>query len=411
MYGRSGETFTAKGGLYLEGSNQQPTPHKDAGEAIAAGIVPIDGEIGLLSLGPCNAFLEWGGGDGSVTGFMPRANNELAKSSSVVIVNGAKAGQEAKDWAVLPENFTDCRSIVADPWKNAVDKVEARGLTCDQVQVVWMEHAVIDPGCPPYVTDFYSSAESLHQLLVTITQNVYRVFPNCKIAFLSTRTESYVTMATQNCTNRTYTHNPEPFAYETGFANKWTIADQINYPCGVLAFYNPLPHQDQCPWVKAPYIAWGPYFWINGPIPRSDLKTWNSWDLKPTNAQGAGDWVHPTTCGIGKVADQLLAFFETNPLAAPWFLNTNTGSMTAVPDYRSCPNQGANTFQFCAAVQNASSNLRFMWDFDDGDYEFNNPRPIKRYPAPGVYNVHLTVVDLNTLNGTHASGSVTVTVP
>lgn len=36
------------------------------------------------------------------------------------------------------------------------------------------------------------------------------------------------------------------------------------------------------------------------------------------------DFTHPSLDGVTKVADQLLAFFKTDPLATPWFLSANT---------------------------------------------------------------------------------------
>ena len=75
---------------------------------------------------------------------------------------------------------------------------------------------------------------------------------------------------------------------------------------------------DSCPdGVKAPYLCWGSYHWVNGPNPRSDLKTWDCSDV-------VDDWSHPNACGVHKVADQLLALFETNPIATPWYLRKNS---------------------------------------------------------------------------------------
>ncbi len=71
-------------------------------------------------------------------------------------------------------------------------------------------------------------------------------YPNILIVYLSSRTRAY--------TNDPVTENPEPFAFESGFAVQWTIADQIN-GTGNLNF-DPAKGP-----VVAPYLSWGPYLW------------------------------------------------------------------------------------------------------------------------------------------------------
>ena len=90
------------GGLYPNGSNQRPTPHDIAGQAIAAAITPVNawgtptpspaGAIGLLSLGMSNANLEFGGGHQfQAQAFKARAEADNAKDSNVIVVDGAQS--------------------------------------------------------------------------------------------------------------------------------------------------------------------------------------------------------------------------------------------------------------------------------------------------------------------------------
>ena len=66
--------------------------------------------------------------------------------------------------------------------------------------------------------------------------------------------------------------------------------------------------------VKAPWIAWGPYYWANGMIPRSDGLVWTCQDLET-------DGTHPSNpVGRIKVATQLLNFLKTDDTASTWFL-------------------------------------------------------------------------------------------
>ena len=62
-------------------------------------------------------------------------------------------------------------------------------------------------------------SDIIAKFLTDIAQNIREKFPNCRIVFLSTRTHAYTITKPQS---------PEPYAYETGFANKWTIEAQID---------------------------------------------------------------------------------------------------------------------------------------------------------------------------------------
>jgi lysophospholipase L1-like esterase len=63
-----------------------------------------------------------------------------------------------------------------------------------------------------------------------------------------------------------------------------------------------------------PLLLWGPYLWADGTTPRkSDGLTWERTDF-------ATDGVHPSESGRRKVADMLLKYFTTDPLAKSWFV-------------------------------------------------------------------------------------------
>ncbi len=105
--------------------------------------------------------------------------------------------------------------------------------------------------------------------------------------------------------------NPEPWAYESGFAVKWTVEAQIGGSPALNfdALAGP---------VEAPWIAWGPYTWADGTTPRSDGLTWLCSDFNP-------DGTHPNPTGSLKVAQRLLDLFHTDPTAA-WYLAPGSGS-------------------------------------------------------------------------------------
>jgi hypothetical protein len=93
--------------------------------------------------------------------------------------------------------------------------------------------------------------------------------------------------------------NPEPFAYETAFSVRWLIEEQI--AAEILA--SP----------ASPVLLWGPYLWAHGITPRKgDELVWERTDL-------SNDGGHPSPTGGEKVANLLLKFFKTDPLAKSWF--------------------------------------------------------------------------------------------
>ena len=91
-------------------------------------------------------------------------------------------------------------------------------------------------------------------------------------------------------------------------AERGVILDQLNGNANLNFDPNKGP-------VVAPWIAWGPYNWGNGLIPRPDGVAYDCQDYFP-------DGLHPSDGGgKEKVANQLMNFFKTSPLTTPWFLH------------------------------------------------------------------------------------------
>jgi PKD domain len=369
------------GGLYPDGSNTRPAAHNAAGLAIANQVQPLDalgnpdtahGKIVMISIGMSNATQEFASrGDNA---FKPRADSDPSKNPQLTIVDGAQGGQDAIKW--LNPN--------APTWAEVDLRLAAAGVTPAQVQVAWLKQALIDPG---YYGVFPAHAQKLREDLETIIRNIKRNYPNIKLTYLSSRTRAYTTTF----------HNPEPFAYESGFAVKWAIADQIRPSPGRADNLNFNPAKGQ---VVAPYLSWGPYLWTDGVNPRSDGFTWLCSDLEP-------DFIHPSIDGgVPKVADQLLAFFKTDPTAMPWFLKqTSTGQPPRVTA-GATPSSGTTNLsvQFTANATDPDGTIAsYIWTFDDGTYSYAQ-NPVKMFTAPGDYNAHLTVTD-------NDGDFVTATVP
>lgn len=252
------------GGLYPGGRNTPSSRYLAKGLAAAKTVKPIGGKIVLLSVGMSNTTQEF-----SV--FKRLADADPRKNRSVVVVDGAQGGQDAIRIST-PE---------APYWSVVDQRLQAAGATARQVQVVWVKQAYAGPREP-----FPQDARRLQGALRKIHGILVDRFPNLRLVYLSSRI--YAGYASTQL-------NPEPYAYQSGFAVKWTVQDAIE---GRL---------------KGPWIGWGPYLWADGERPRKDGLTWSCADLAP-------DGTHPSESGRRKVADRLLSFFTANRTARSWFV-------------------------------------------------------------------------------------------
>jgi PKD domain len=157
--------------------------------------------------------------------------------------------------------------------------------------------------------------------------------------------------------------------------------------------------------VQVAWLGWASYLWADGTNPRSDGFTWLCSDVQ-------SDFTHPSTSGRNKVAHELLAFFKTHATATPWFLrHTVTGQPPTCSVTASTTNGLAPLkVNFSATANDPDGTIvQYAWTFDDGDFSFAR-NPVKNFPAPGVYNVRLTVSD-DSGNTVTKTLTVTVTTP
>jgi len=277
-----------EGGLYPGGKNERPKGHDAAGLALAKRVVPLGpdgkpadgGKVVLLSVGMSNTTQEF-------SAFKRLADADSDKSPSLVIVDGAQGGQTAfriKD--------PDDKGSGTKYWEVVDQRLKAAGATREQVQVAWIKQADAGPtqGFPKY-------AETLRDELRQIARAMHRRFPNLKMVYLSSRT--YGGFARTGL-------NPEPYAFESGLSVKWLIEEQIKGSPELN--YDPAKGPVQAPW-----LAWGPYLWANGPAKNPDGLSYEESDF-------AADGTHPSPAGQRKVAGQLLTFFKTDPTAKSWFV-------------------------------------------------------------------------------------------
>ncbi len=277
------------GGLYGGGKNDPPAAHLAAAKGEAALPVPLDAEgkpskdgvVVLVSISMSNATQEF-------STFKSIADRDADKSESLTIVDCAQGGQAMAQWAPAD----------AKTWTEAERRLKAAGVTPAQVQVAWIKLANVRPA-----GDLAEHGKKLQQDTIAVLHNARERFPNLRVAYLGSRIYAgYAGTAL----------NPEPYAYEGAFVVRWLIQDQIegdpdlNWDAKLGA-------------VKAPLLLWGPYLWADGTTPRKDDGlVWERGDL-------GGDGTHPSDSGRQKVANLLLTFFKTDPVARTWFTQSGRG--------------------------------------------------------------------------------------
>ena len=291
------------GGLY-PGGNAMPLAHAQFGLEQANLIQPLDtagnpspdGKYVLLAVGMSNAAREFGvpGRQQNHTFVGQVFGNQAVDMENLVLINGARSGQDAPDWEQPNAyNYNWVRDTQLVP----------NGLSENQVQVIWLKQANGDAGTRPSLPSPEADAYVFMERMGNILRSLKIRYPNLRQVFISSRVYGGYSTDSQN---------PEPYAYESGFAVKWLIQAQIEQMANGGAVIN--SHAGDLNYeTAAPWIAWGPYMWANGTIPRSDGLVWVPGDFGP-------DGTHPFIEGQRKVAEMLLAFFESSPLTRCWFL-------------------------------------------------------------------------------------------
>ncbi|VAW30852.1 hypothetical protein MNBD_CHLOROFLEXI01-4043, partial [hydrothermal vent metagenome] len=274
-----------EGGLYPGGSNERPPTHEEAGIEIAQAIRPLasdgsidseNGKIGFLAVGMSNTSMEF-------ETFAAQADEILELNPALVLVDGAQRNKASQSVA----NPND------DYWDVLDERLAEADLSDEQVQIVWLKQARARTHLP-FPLDALLLKADLREIVELLNQR----FPNLKILYLSSRT--YGGYATIDL-------NPEPYAYQSAFAVKWLIEDQIEGGVGL----NYDPEQGT---VYAPWLSWGPYLWADGIAAGHDGLVWEQSNF-------SYDGTHPSPSGQAKVAGMLYFFLRTDETAVPWFLS------------------------------------------------------------------------------------------
>ena len=203
----------------------------------------------------------------------------------------------------------------------------------------------------------------------------------------------------------------EPDCYEAGFSIRWMTDKQMQGDPQLN--WNPRKGT-----VKAPLILWGPYFWCDGLKPRSDGLVWTCCEPNSDVYNNP----HPEASGAQKGADQIYAFFKTDPTATPWYLRKTVQGKAPEVTAKADVTEGRAplTVHFSAEATDADGKVvEYVWTFGDGTFSYNpnggpdkepfylNPSPVKTFCNPGVYTAYLTVTDDD---GNAATRQIRVTV-
>jgi hypothetical protein len=303
-----------QGGLYPNGSNTMPRAHAAAGAARADAVEPLNlqgqphpqGKYVLLSIGMSNTTQEFcsqsSGLPCDAWTFMGQAAADSSVNHNALrIVIGAAGGQTAATWdSPSDQNYNRVRDTRLIP----------QGLSEAQVQIVWIKVADAQPQVS--LPDASADAYVLMGHMGNIVRAVKVRYPNVKLVFLSSRIYAGYAQGVS-------TLNPEPYAYESGFAVKWLIEAQIDQMSG--GGIDPIAGDlDFNVLDGAPWLAWGPYLWADGLIPRSDGLIWQCADFQ-------ADGTHPSMSGEQKVANLLMDFMLNSPFATPWFRDPIPGDI------------------------------------------------------------------------------------
>jgi len=288
-YYATGTYYGLSFGLYRNNSNIVPTDHYVAGINIAQDMRPLDqngvvdvenGALVWMSAGysniqqvTCNGFNEDSFGDECLDWTIIGRLSQMPLRHQVKLVNGAYKGKSLPYWSgKFNENYDRVHDLLSE-----------NGLSEKQVQSIWFAPVNKYPqlSLPNSEADYYNIIVQLGATLRLMKQR----YSSLKQVLLSSRVYAgYGTSAL----------NPEPYAYESGFAVSYVINAQIQQMRNGII--DPLVGDLNYLTGVAPFIDWMAYYWGDAIIPRNkDGVAWYSHDFQ-------NDGIHPSSSGEAKMA-------------------------------------------------------------------------------------------------------------
>jgi hypothetical protein len=252
-----------RGGLYPGGVSRPSPKYLKKGQTASRQVRPINTKIVLLSIGMSNASAEF-------SAFKRSSDRDLQVNENLVVVDGAQDGFDATNINARPAY-----------WDNVDSRLAAAGVSASQVQIVWLKEVIAGEH-----RRFPRDAKALQASLRKIITTMRFRYPKLRLVYLSSRTYGGYAITGWN---------PEPAAYDSGYAVRGVIQDRISVK------------------LKGPWVGWGPYLWTDGVAGRNDGLQWTCDDVE-------ADGTHPSKSGVQKVVNLLTTFFKTDPTAKRWYL-------------------------------------------------------------------------------------------
>jgi hypothetical protein len=294
-------------GFLYTASNNPPAQHDADGKMFASKVVPMRGKIAVIGIGMSN-WTEELCADNPLpnrclsNSFIAVATADPSVDPVLVLVDCAQSGAAANQWVDDSfGNYTTCNNRLA-----------AAGVTPEQVEVILWKNADKQPTVSLSSTTVCSPTSPVDACMYEkfsgeMARFAKGWYTNTQQLFVHSRI--YAGYANINL-------NPEPFAYENGFATKWLVNAQITQ----ISTGQIDPTAGDLGYDVAPWIGWGPYFWASGTTPRNDGLTWLIGDYQT-------DGTHPGPSAITKVADQMMLWYFSSAYT-PWFRALGTSGPT-----------------------------------------------------------------------------------
>ena len=171
------ETYKGKtGGLYANGLNEPTDAMRQQENQYLTNIVPRDkdgkptknGRIGLISIGMSNTNQIW-------QHFIQQSDQHPNKRKELVVVNGALGSHDIAQWGSQND---------VDPWKNIDKQLATSDISRQQVQAVWLMHAL---RLAPNYGEFPNHTVAMQAELQLLVTKLKTFFPNLQIIHLSSR--------------------------------------------------------------------------------------------------------------------------------------------------------------------------------------------------------------------------------
>jgi hypothetical protein len=285
-----------QGGLFPGGSNVIPFNHKKKGMNISKGLKPLDtlgninydeGKIIFLGLGASLASNAFNAYIDSVKIY------DFEGMNNCLDVKGMFFGGKDLDQMIDFENNSY--------WESVNNKMESRGDTYEQVQVIWL----LQQSFEDTSSDFNTYYSSVMDKFVTLMHVLKDTFPNLKQVYLS----GVHYMGYMDPNHFRYDAFNEPHGYWGNIVIKELIARQIMGD-PALKHIGPAPN--------SAWISWGPNFWADGITPRAyDGLAWSCEQFRDDDT-GGGFHLEDSVNALGVEAQMLKTFFSFDAVTTIW---------------------------------------------------------------------------------------------